>query len=135
MQILDLLLALLLAIAHSLTAETPPAPPRPTSTPAPAAASGNTTETLGKGVATWYDAGPGLYGAAGPLLRLRAGWRGSLVRVCASGACVRVTVIDWCACASRSGAPTLIDLSPAAFRTLAPLTAGVVAVHVMTDGT
>lgn len=131
----DLLLALLLVITRSLTWDGPDTPHRPTSTPAPAQRHESTVLGLGKGFASWYDAGPGLYGAAGPLLRLRAGWRGSRVRVCAGAACVTVTLTDWCACSPRRGLPTVIDLSPAAFGTLAPLTEGIVSVNVMPDGT
>ena len=65
----------------------------------------------------------GLYAAAGPGLRTGA-WRGRTVRVCGSGSCVWVTLIDWCAC----GSGHLIDLYSDAFRQLAPLSSG--AVHV-----
>jgi len=81
------------------------------------------------GVATWYDDGPGLYAAAGPSLR-HGDWRGSRVRVCAGDRCVDATLRDWCACGSRRGVPTVLDLSPAAFRRLAPLSRGVVHVRV-----
>lgn len=81
------------------------------------------------GVATWYADGPGLYAAAGPALR-HGDWRGSIVRVCAGDRCVDATLRDWCACGDRRGVPTLLDLSPAAFRRLAPLSRGVVAVTV-----
>ena len=65
----------------------------------------------------------GLYAAAGPGLRIGA-WRGRTVRVCGSGSCVWVKLIDWCAC----GSGHLIDLYGDAFRRLAPLSSG--AVHV-----
>jgi hypothetical protein len=41
---------------------------------------------------------------------------------------VAVTVRGYCACGDRAGKATVIDLSPAAFRRLAPLSAGVIAV-------
>lgn len=82
-----------------------------------------------EGVATWYDDGPGLYGAAGPALRSE-GWRGSKVEVCHADRCVVVRLTDWCACRDRPGGPTVIDLSPDAFRRLAPLSRGVVPVAV-----
>jgi len=87
------------------------------------------------GWATWYDDGDGLYAAAGPVLRdvLGKGWRGQRVTVCAD-ACVRVVLSDWCACGERHGDPTLLDLSPAAFRRLAPLSAGIVRVSIDPGG-
>jgi rare lipoprotein A (RlpA)-like double-psi beta-barrel protein len=92
------------------------------------------TALLG-GVASWYDDGPGLYGAAGPVLREALGgdpaFRGEHVRVCAD-ACVTVVLSDWCACGERAGKATLVDLSPAAFRRLAPLSAGVVRITIET---
>jgi rare lipoprotein A (peptidoglycan hydrolase) len=65
----------------------------------------------------------GLYAAAGPALRVGS-WRGRTVRVCGSGSCVWVTLIDYCAC----GSGHMIDLYGDAFRRLAPLSAG--ALHV-----
>jgi hypothetical protein len=56
------------------------------------------------------------------------------VQVCAfeggQANCVLVTVVSYCACGDRRGEPTVIDLSPAAFRSLAPLSAGIVRVVV-----
>ena len=46
--------------------------------------------------------------------------------------CVQVTVVSFCACGSRNGIPTVIDLSPAAFRSLAPLSRG--RIRVTVDG-
>jgi rare lipoprotein A (peptidoglycan hydrolase) len=66
-----------------------------------------------------------MYAAAGSELRVGA-WRGRLVRVCSSGRCVSVRLIDWCAC----GGARIIDLYSDAFRRLAPLNAGVVRVTV-----
>jgi hypothetical protein len=58
------------------------------------------------GKATFYDDGPGLYGAAGPLLREMLGgdptFRGESVTVCADD-CVTVVLVDWCACGERGG--------------------------------
>jgi hypothetical protein len=85
------------------------------------------------GKATWFDDGPGLYGAAGPDLREAMGgdpaFRGQAVQVCAES-CVIVVLRDWCACGDRGGVPTIIDLSPEAFARLAPLSAGVVDVTI-----
>ena len=81
------------------------------------------------GLATWYDT-PGLTAAAGPLLRVGA-WRGRLVSVtAANGASITVQLTDWCACGDRGGQPTLLDLSATAFKRLAPLSRGIVAVEV-----
>jgi expansin (peptidoglycan-binding protein) len=92
-------------------------------------AQGATSSSLG-GVATWYidPHKSGLYAAAGPDLR-HGDWRGSFVKVCA-GKCVTVQLTDWCACGDRGGQPTLLDLSASAFRRLAPLSVGVIAVEV-----
>jgi hypothetical protein len=89
------------------------------------------------GKATWYDGGPGLYGAAGPLLREALGgdpaFRGQSVTVCAE-ACVAVQLVDWCACGDRGGIPTIVDLSREAFARLAPVSAGVVDVTIELSG-
>lgn len=57
-----------------------------------------------------------------------------VVQVCAFGdgrtACTHVRVVSHCACGDRHGIPTVIDLSPAAFRDLAPLSRGVIRVEV-----
>ena len=79
------------------------------------------------GYATWFDAPQG-QSAAGPLLR-EGDWRGRIVSVCA-GECVTVRLTDWCACGSRNGRPTLIDLARADFAELAPPSQGVVLVRV-----
>jgi rare lipoprotein A (peptidoglycan hydrolase) len=42
-----------------------------------------------------------------------------------------VRLVDWCACGPRHGRPTLLDLSDDAFRQLAPLSQGVVAVKIV----
>jgi hypothetical protein len=70
--------------------------------------------------------------AAGPALRaaIGAGWRGRQVSVCAGQRCVSTILGDWCLCGDRNGVPTVIDLDVAAFRQLAPLSIGVIAVEV-----
>ncbi len=88
------------------------------------------------GYATWY-ATPGLTGAAGPALRAALGgdpaFRGQRVTVCRDR-CVTVTLTDWCACGSRAGEPTLVDLSDDAFLRLAPLSSGVIEVAIRIPG-
>lgn len=88
-----------------------------------------------RGSATWYcktgvsachHAYPGgYYAAAGPELRV-GNWRGRVVRVCGSGSCVNVRLVDWCAC----GGSHIIDLYSDAFQRLAPLSSGAVQVTV-----
>lgn len=80
------------------------------------------------GTASWYDDGPGLYAAAGPALRV-GDWRNSRVEVCAE-TCVVVRLVDWCACYKGTARERVIDLSPDAFRRLAPLSRGLVRVTV-----
>jgi hypothetical protein len=83
-----------------------------------------------KGVASWYCCtahyGDGLYAAAGRALRAFLGpkWRGMRVRVCAAS-CIVVRLVDWMA-----NPKALIDLEPAAFRLLAPLSRGLITVRV-----
>ena len=86
------------------------------------------------GLATWYTDPhqTGFYAAAGPELRI-GDWRGRVVVVCAER-CIRVTLTDACACGDRHGQRTLLDLSPAAFRELAPLSRGVTEVRVTSEG-
>jgi Lytic transglycolase len=72
-----------------------------------------------------YQYSGGLYAAAGPGLRV-GDWRGRKVKVCASGGCVHVTLIDWCAC----GSGRLIDLYSDAYRRIAPLSSGTASVTV-----
>ncbi len=92
-----------------------------------------------KGTATWYcvrGVSPchkrysgGLYAAAGSELRKALGshWRGKSVTVCRSRTnCVRVKLIDWCAC----GGARVIDLYGDAFKRLAPLSSGVINVKI-----
>lgn len=54
--------------------------------------------------------------------------------VCRGGRCVEVTVVSFCACGQRGGKDTVIDLSPAAFRRLAPLSRGVIDVTLTYGG-
>ncbi len=81
------------------------------------------------GTASWYCCTrghpSGYYAAAGPDLRV-GGWRGRHVAVRGgNGQTVWVTLIDWCACPDR-----LIDLYPAAFSRLGPLSRGLLNVKV-----
>lgn len=88
-----------------------------------------------RGTATWYclpgvsachrDRDGGMYAAAGAELRV-GDWRGRQVTVCRGDDCVRVTLIDWCACAGDR----VIDLYGDAFRTLASLSTGTIPVTV-----
>ena len=88
-----------------------------------------------RGDATWYclagrsschyARSGGMYAAAGPALRV-GDWRGRKVTVCAGSDCVRVTLIDWCAC----GDGRVIDLYSDAFRRLASLGTGEIRVAV-----
>ncbi len=93
------------------------------------------TRLRARGDATWYcvpgvsachraHAG-GMYAAAGAELRV-GDWRGRRVSVCRGDTCVRVTLIDWCACAGDR----VIDLYGDAYRRLAPLSKGVLRVSV-----
>jgi hypothetical protein len=87
------------------------------------------------GIATWYcKAGVsschyahsgGLYAAAGAEIR-KGDWRGRQVRVCSGGACIWVTLIDWCACAGNR----IIDLYSDAYRRLDSLSSGTMKVTV-----
>jgi hypothetical protein len=80
-----------------------------------------------QGWATYFDAKSGT-AAAGPLLR-SGDWRGRVVTVCA-GECVVVRLTGWCACGSRHGKPTLLDLAKSDFARLAPPSQGIVWVTV-----
>lgn len=93
------------------------------------------TKVRARGTATWYcvdGVSPchhaksgGMYAAAGAEIR-KGDWRGRTVTVCAGSECIRVTLIDWCACAGNR----VIDLYGDAFRKLAPLGEGVIPVTV-----
>jgi hypothetical protein len=83
-------------------------------------ATGTATWYCKTGVSVCHHSYPGgMYAAAGSELRIGA-WRGRYVRVCAGSDCIRVRLIDWCAC----GGNHIIDLYSDAFRQLAPLSAG-----------
>lgn len=88
------------------------------------------TTFLVAGWSTWYAWRPG-EAAAGPALRraLGPGWRGSVVTVCAAR-CTVVRLTDWCACGSRHGVSTVIDLDVRTFAQLAPTSRGVIRVEV-----
>lgn len=101
------------------------------------------TATAVQGKASWYCGGgsactrgypPGtLAGAAGPALRV-GDWRGRIVKVCNAGGdrktlCVRVQLVDWCACPRR-----VIDLYRSAFSRLASPSRGVLHVEVTWGG-
>jgi hypothetical protein len=87
------------------------------------------------GLATWYDYHEG-QAAAGPTLRslLGPGWRGETVTVSANGHHVTVRLTDWCACGSRHGVDTLIDLDDRDFAKLASTSRGVIEVAVELNG-
>lgn len=87
------------------------------------------------GIASWYDDGPGLYAAGGRSLRT-PGWRGTLALVCTDSDCVTVKLIDVCQCFAGTRRERIIDLSPAAFAVLSPLSVGLVrvSVRVQEDG-
>lgn len=75
------------------------------------------------GVASWYDDGPGLYGA---VHSWRFGDRPYRLTVSSGSRSVVVTVRDYCACPDQR----VIDLSPAAFSRLAPLSRGLIYVDI-----
>jgi hypothetical protein len=115
---IDAILRILTALLLTLVSPSPSVPPD--------------TATQVRGLATWYDAPSKQDAAAGPALRRFLGrdWRGSWVRVMRGSATVTVILTDWCACGSRHGQPTLLDLDDQAYRELAPLSSGVVTVRV-----
>jgi hypothetical protein len=88
-----------------------------------------------RGTATWYcvpgvsachrDYSGGMYAAAGSELRV-GDWRGRQVTVCRGDDCIRVTLIDWCACKGDR----VIDLYGDAFRRLGSLSGGIIPVTV-----
>jgi len=107
------------ARAESVVKATPP-PPNPTHN-----VSGRAAWYCqnGSGCPAGYSGG--LYAAAGAALRV-GNWRGRTVSVCGAGNCVNVTLVDWCAC----GGSRVIDLFADAYRRVAPLSSGTVAVRV-----
>ncbi|MEO5885993.1 MAG: RlpA-like double-psi beta-barrel domain-containing protein [Candidatus Limnocylindrales bacterium] len=93
------------------------------------------TRLRARGDATWYclsgvsachrDFGGGMYAAAGAELRV-GDWRGRTVTVCAGDDCIRVKLVDWCACPGDR----VIDLYGDAFRRLSSLRTGILPVSV-----
>src|SRR3954447_5259019 len=67
----------------------------------------------------------GMYAAAGAEIRI-GNWRGRVVTVCGNGHCIRVKLIDWCAC----GGSRIIDLYNDAFSRLASPSVGTLAVTI-----
>lgn len=99
----------------------------PTPRPDPAPPQGRRTS----GKATWYCCTKGygeneMVAAAGSELRIGK-WRGRKVTVTTGGTSIQVTLVDWCLCKGSR----IIDLQPAAFRKLAPLSRGVINVTVI----
>ena len=96
------------------------------------------TSTSVSGTASWYCGGgsactrgypPGtLAAAAGPALRV-GDWRGRIVKVCSGGRCVKVSLVDWCACPRR-----VIDLYRSAFSRLANPSRGLLRVSITWGG-
>lgn len=80
-----------------------------------------------EGVATWYDDGAGHYAA---VHSYRWGDPTYQVRVTYGSRSTIVTVRDHCACYHGTSRERVIDLSPAAFDDLAPLSRGVIKVVV-----
>ncbi len=116
-----------LVVAPRIVAAATPRPPSPrVAAGASARATGPASWYCKPGVSVCHYAySGGMYAAAGPKLRV-GNWRGRVVRVCGSGSCVTVKLIDWCAC----GGGRVIDLYSDAFRQLAPLSQGTVRVTV-----
>lgn len=87
------------------------------------------------GVASWYadklrPAGA-LYAA---MPRYRRGGPAQKVMACAGSRCVTVPVVDFCQCHVGTPDERLIDLSPAAFSRLAPLSVGLIEVSLTRCG-
>lgn len=78
------------------------------------------------GLASWYDAGPGIYAA---MPGYRDGTR-VWVTVSRGSLSVRVRVVTQCGCYRHRSDARIIDLSPSAFRRLAPLSRGLIVVRV-----
>jgi rare lipoprotein A (peptidoglycan hydrolase) len=108
-----------------LSADAPPSGGRnlPLGAPLPSEPIVTEPPAIASGLASWYDDGPGLYGA---VPSWRFGDRPYQVRVSAGGRSVVVTVRDFCGCPGAR----IIDLSPSAFRELAPLARGVIPVTI-----
>ncbi|MFL5777578.1 MAG: hypothetical protein ACJ761_01425 [Chloroflexota bacterium] len=103
-------------------------PPKPKPKPTARTSSSGGSHRV-RGAASWYclagvsachhSYSGGMYAAAGSELRV-GNWRGRSVSVCAASGCIRVKLIDWCAC----GGSRIIDLYTDAYRRLAPLSTG-----------
>lgn len=95
--------------------------------------------SVAKGYATWCAPTPthcqkwGGTAHVGAVRSFRSGDKPYTVRVClvsAPARCTTVVVVSYCACGPRKGEATVIDLSPAAFRELRPLSRGIALVTV-----
>lgn len=100
------------------------------------ATSGNasmTGTTSRTGYATWYEDPKSPSGFYAAVPSWRYGDDRYAIQVCLAdrpGTCTHAVVRDFCACGDRHGEPTVVDLSPSAFRELAPLSRGVIRVTV-----
>ena len=104
--------------------------PEPTSSPTavllPVGPTPSPTPHSVSGTASYYDDGAGLYAA---VPSFTWGDKPYKVLVCRNpGTCVTVTVRDHCQCFVGTKNERVIDLSPAAFAKLAPLSRGLLAV-------
>jgi len=110
-------------------APSPGRSPAPTASPTAAVPPVGPTPSPVSGTASWYDDGPGLYAAVSSWT-----WGDERydLRVCGVdwGVCVTVTVRDFCQCYVGTSMERVIDLSPDAFRKLAPLSHGLVTVTI-----
>lgn len=84
------------------------------------------------GVASWYDDGPGFYAAVHSFRWGDPPYR--VVVTADNGNSIVVTVRDFCQCYVDTERERVIDLSPAAFAALAPLSNGLVRVTVFRAG-
>lgn len=112
------------------TAPAAPSGSQPEVAPSPQAGAIGEPLAGAAGWATWYDDGPGLYGAVHSWKWGDDPYPVEVCRLDNAQMCVTVIVRDYCACGDRRGVPTVIDLSPAAFRKIASLHSGVVRVTV-----
>ena len=115
----------------------PPGPGRDVrlaSAPGPSPTLDEGASSILAGVATWCaPTATHCHGWAPPAkLGAVPGYDGTpyLARVSRGSRSVVVRVVSFCACGDRAGKSTVIDLSPAAFVELAPLSAGVIDVTV-----
>lgn len=87
-----------------------------------------------QGVASWYDDGPGLYAAVHSYEWGDPRYKLEVCRADNLEVCVTVTVRDHCQCYVGERRERAIDLSPSAFKRLAPLSAGLVRVVLRQPG-